>query len=88
MKGGFNLLDWVLCYQFLVWYLMVVLLVMGVFFYFNLGCEEDFLFVIKIMVIQICWLGVMVDDILEQVIDCIEKKFEELDLLDYVKSYM
>lgn len=70
-----------------VWYLMVVSLVMGVFSYFNLGREEDPSFTIKTMVIQARWPGATVDDTLLQVTDRIEKKLEELDSLDYVKSY-
>ncbi len=52
MKGGFNLSDWALRHQSLVWYLMAVSLVMGVFSYLNLGREEDPSFAIKTMVIQ------------------------------------
>lgn len=87
MKGGFNLSDWALRHQSLVWYLMAVSLVMGVFSYLNLGREEDPSFAIKTMVIQTRWPGATVDDTLEQVTDRIEKKLEELDSLDYVKSY-
>ncbi|WCY18024.1 triclosan efflux RND transporter permease subunit TriC [Pseudomonas aeruginosa] len=87
MKGGFNLSDWALRHQSLVWYLMAVSLVMGVFSYLNLGREEDPSFAIKTMVIQTRWPGATVDDTLEQVTDRIEKKLEELDSLDYMKSY-
>ncbi|VFT37608.1 RND efflux transporter [Pseudomonas aeruginosa] len=82
MKGGFNLSDWALRHQSLVWYLMAVSLVMGVFSYLNLGREEDPSFAIKTMVIQTRWPGATVDDTLEQVTDRIEKKLEELDSLD------
>ncbi|WP_163028262.1 efflux RND transporter permease subunit, partial [Pseudomonas viridiflava] len=37
--------------------------------------------------IQTRWPGATVDETLEQVTDRIEKKLEELDSLDYVKSY-
>ena len=87
MKGSFNLSEWALKHQSFVWYLMFVGLLMGVFSYFNLGREEDPSFTIKTMVIQTRWPGATQDETLYQVTDRIEKKLEELDSLDYVKSY-
>ncbi|MCO7513128.1 efflux RND transporter permease subunit [Pseudomonas guariconensis] len=87
MKGSFNLSEWALRHQSFVWYLMFVSLLMGVFSYFNLGREEDPSFTIKTMVIQTRWPGATQDETLYQVTDRIEKKLEELDSLDYVKSY-
>ncbi|MCX4218636.1 MULTISPECIES: efflux RND transporter permease subunit [Pseudomonas] len=87
MKGSFNLSEWALKHQSFVWYLMFVALLMGVFSYFNLGREEDPSFTIKTMVIQTRWPGATQEETLKQVTDRIEKKLEELDSLDYVKSY-
>ncbi|MBA6130394.1 MULTISPECIES: efflux RND transporter permease subunit [Pseudomonas] len=87
MKGSFNLSDWALKHQSFVWYLMFVALLMGIFSYFNLGREEDPSFTIKTMVIQTRWPGATQDETLYQVTDRIEKKLEELDSLDYTKSY-
>ncbi|WP_341522150.1 efflux RND transporter permease subunit [Pseudomonas sp. G.S.17] len=87
MKGNFNLSEWAIKHQSFVWYLMFVALLMGVFSYINLGREEDPSFTIKTMVVQTRWPGATVDETLEQVTDRIEKKLEELDSLDYVKSY-
>lgn len=87
MKGSFNLSEWALKHQSFVWYLMFVALLMGVFSYMNLGREEDPSFTIKTMVIQTRWPGANQEETLKQVTDRIEKKLEELDSLDYVKSY-
>jgi multidrug efflux pump subunit AcrB len=87
MKGRFNLSDWAIKHQSFVWYLMFVALLMGVFSYINLGREEDPAFAIKTMVIQTRWPGATQEETLKQVTDRIEKKLEELDSLDYVKSY-
>ncbi len=87
MKGSFNLSEWAIKHQSFVWYLMFVALLMGVFSYMKLGREEDPSFTIKTMVIQTRWPGATVDETLQQVTDRIEKKLEELDSLDYVKSY-
>ncbi|MDP9691691.1 UNVERIFIED_ORG: multidrug efflux pump subunit AcrB [Pseudomonas mohnii] len=66
---------------------MFVSLLMGVFSYLNLGREEDPSFTIKTMVIQTRWPGATQEETLKQITDRIEKKLEELDSLDYVKSY-
>lgn len=87
MKGPFNLSEWALKHQSFIWYLMFVALLIGVFSYFNLGREEDPSFTIKTMVIQSKWPGATQEETLEQITDRIEKKLEELDSLDYVKSY-
>ncbi|RON05269.1 ACR family transporter [Pseudomonas brassicacearum] len=87
MKGSFNLSEWAIKHQSFVWYLMFVALLMGVFSYLNLGREEDPSFTIKTMVIQTRWPGATQEETLKQVTDRIEKKLEELDSLDYVKSY-
>lgn len=87
MKGSFNLSEWALKHQSFVWYLMFIALLMGVFSYMNLGREEDPSFTIKTMVIQSSWPGATQEETLKQVTDRIEKKLEELDSLDYVKSY-
>ncbi|WP_448105931.1 efflux RND transporter permease subunit [Pseudomonas azerbaijanoccidentalis] len=87
MKGPFNLSEWALKHQSFIWYLMFVALLMGVFSYINLGREEDPSFTIKTMVIQSKWPGATQEETLKQITDRIEKKLEELDSLDYVKSY-
>ncbi|WP_419712533.1 efflux RND transporter permease subunit [Pseudomonas sp. NFX224] len=87
MKGPFNLSEWALKHQSFIWYLMFVSLLMGVFSYINLGREEDPSFTIKTMVIQSKWPGATQEETLKQITDRIEKKLEELDSLDYVKSY-
>ena len=84
---SFNLSDWALRHQSFIWYIMFVALLMGTYSYFNLGREEDPSFTIKTMVIQTQWPGATTQETLEQVTDRIEKKLEELDSLDYTKSF-
>ncbi|MCI1009727.1 efflux RND transporter permease subunit [Pseudomonas oryzihabitans] len=84
---GFNLSDWALRHQSFVWYLMFVALLMGVFSYMKLGREEDPSFAIKTMVIQTRWPGATTEETLRQVTERVEKKLEELDSLDYTKSF-
>ncbi|MBD1108324.1 efflux RND transporter permease subunit [Pseudomonas amygdali pv. morsprunorum] len=67
--------------------MMFVSLLMGSWSFLNLGREEDPSFAIKTMVIQARWPGATLPDTLQQVTDRLEKKLEEIDALDYVKSY-
>lgn len=82
----FNLSDWALEHRSLVWYFMLVFLLAGTFSYLNLGREEDPNFTIKTMVINAQWPGASAEDVALQVTDRIEKKVEELENLDYVRS--
>ncbi|WP_087001719.1 efflux RND transporter permease subunit [Rhizobium sullae] len=82
----FNLSDWALEHRSLVWYFMIVFIIAGAFSYLNLGREEDPNFTIKTMVINAQWPGASAEEVARQVTDRIEKKLEELDNLDYVRS--
>lgn len=87
MRERFNLSAWGLRHRTLVWYMMFVSLLMGSWSFMNLGREEDPSFAIKTMVIQARWPGATLQETLQQVTDRMEKKLEEIDALDYVKSY-
>ena len=69
------------------WYLILALTLAGGIAYTRLGREEDPAFAIKTMVVQTSWPGATIDDTIDLVTDPIEKKLEEVDYLDYVKSY-
>jgi multidrug efflux pump len=83
----FNLSDWALGHRSLVWFLMLVCLVAGVMAYSRLGREEDPPFAIKTMVVQASWPGATIKDTLDQVTDRIEKELQQINALDYVRSY-
>ena len=88
MKGeGFNLSEWALNHRQLMVFTMVLVFVMGVFSYFNLGREEDPGFAIRTMVVSTQWPGASAKEVEQQVTDKIEKKLQELPGLWYVKSY-
>ncbi|WP_102960372.1 efflux RND transporter permease subunit [Mangrovicella endophytica] len=84
--NGFNLSDWALRHRSLVWYLMIVAAAFGALAYVNLGREEDPNFTIKTMIIQANWPGASVEETVAQVTDRIEKKLEELENFDFVRS--
>ena len=83
----FNLSDWALEHRSFVWFLMLVSLVAGVMAYTRLGREEDPPFTIKTMVVQTAWPGATIKDTLDQVTDRVEKELQQLNGLDYVRSY-
>ena len=66
---------------------MIACLLGGVMSYSRLGREEDPPFAIKTMVVQAKWPGATIKDTLEQVTDRIEKELQQLNALDYVRSY-
>ena len=83
----FNLSEWALGHRSFVWFLMAISLVAGTLAYRGLGREEDPPFAIKTMVVQASWPGATIKDTIEQVTDRIEKELQQLNALDYVKSY-
>nr|WP_281412833.1 efflux RND transporter permease subunit [Rhizobium sp. BK196] len=78
--------DWALEHRSLVWYFMIVFILAGAFSYIGLGREEDPNFTIKTMIIQVQWPGASAEEVTKQVTDRVEKKLEELESLDYVRS--
>jgi multidrug efflux pump len=85
--NGFNLSTWALGHRSFVWYLMLLIVVAGWLSYTRLGREEDPSFTIKAMVVSASWPGATVVDMTNQVTDRIERKLQELDTLDFTKSY-
>jgi multidrug efflux pump len=84
---SFNLSDWAIEHRSFVWFLMIVAVAAGVMSYRRLGREEDPAFTIKTMVIQQQWPGATIDETLNQVTDPIEKELQQVDSLDYIRSY-
>lgn len=83
----FNLSDWALRHKSFIVYLMLMSAVAGLFAFGKLGREEDPPFTIKTMVVRALWPGATTLETLRQVTDRIEKKLEEVEYLDYVRSY-
>ena len=83
---AFNLSDWALHHRSMIWFVMLVACIAGMFSYVNLGREEDPNFTIKTMVVSASMPGATVKEMTEQVTDRIEKKLQELDSLDFTRS--
>ena len=83
----FNLSEWALGHRAFVVFLMIASVIAGAFAYRKLGREEDPSFAIKTMVVVAVWPGASIDDTLYQVTDRIEKEIQQIDSLDYTRSY-
>ena len=87
-KGsGFNLSEWALNHRALTRYLMVVLLLLGVAAYFQLGQDEDPPFTFRAMVVRTYWPGATAQQVAEQVTDKIERVLQEAPYADKIRSY-
>ncbi len=83
----FNLSEWALSNRVLVGYLTLLLGALGIYSYFHLGQSEDPPFTFRVMVVNTQWPGATADEVDRLVTDRIEEKLQELDGLDYLRSY-
>src|SRR5215831_192696 len=84
---GFNISRWALEHPALTRYLMVVLMLLGLAAYFQLGQDEDPSFTFRAMVVQAYWPGASAKDVAEQVTDKIERTLQEVPYADVIRSY-
>ena len=83
----FNLSKWALDHAALTRYLMVVLMVLGLLAYFQLGQDEDPPFTFRIMVVRAIWPGATAQQMAEQVTDKIERTLQEVPNADKIRSF-
>jgi len=83
----FNLSQWALDHQAFTRYLMIVLMVLGVAAYFQLGQDEDPPFTFRAMVVRAYWPGATAQQMSEQVADRLEKTLQEVPYADKIRSY-
>lgn len=86
-SGGFNLSRWALEHIPLTRYLIVVLLLGGIFSYGKLGQDEDPPFTFRAMVVRAIWPGATALQMADQVTDKLEKKLQETPYIDKIRSY-
>ncbi|MEK0432070.1 MAG: hypothetical protein RL700_277 [Pseudomonadota bacterium] len=86
-EKGFNLSEWALNHRAFTRYLMVVLLLLGVAAYFQLGQDEDPPFTFRAMVVRTYWPGATAQQVAEQVTDKIERVLQEAPYADKIRSY-
>lgn len=86
-SSRFNISRWALEHQPLTRYLMVVLMVIGIAAFFQLGQDEDPPFTFRAMVVQAYWPGATAQQMADQVTDKIEKTLQEVPYADKIRSY-
>lgn len=82
-----NLTEIALKHKPLVYFFVIIIFVMGIFAYQNLGRMEDPNFTVRQMIVSASWPGATAKQVEEQVTDQIEKKLQDTPGLDYLQSY-
>jgi multidrug efflux pump subunit AcrB len=83
----FNISKWALEHPALTRYLLVVLMLLGLAAYFQLGQDEDPPFTFRAMVVRAYWPGATAQQIADQVTDKLEKTLQEVPYADKIRSY-
>ena len=86
-RSRFNISRWALEHAPLTRYLMVVLMVLGLVAYFQLGQDEDPPFTFRAMAVQVYWPGASAQQMAEQVTDKIERTLQEVPHGDQIRSF-
>ncbi len=84
---NFNLSEWALEHRAFTGFMMLLLLLGGIFAYFTLEQREDPKFTFRLMAIKTLYPGATALEVENQVTDKLEKKLQELPNLDYLNSY-
>lgn len=85
--GAFNISEWALKNRPLVLFCALMLALIGVWSYQNLGQSEDPPFTFKVMVVKTLWPGATAEEVARQVTDRIEEKVQELPNFEFIRSY-
>ncbi|MDR7151891.1 multidrug efflux pump subunit AcrB [Hydrogenophaga palleronii] len=83
----FNLSEWAVTHQPMVLFLIILTLVVGAFSFSRLGRLEDPTFEVPQMTAIVVWPGATAQEVQDQVLNRIERKLQELDQFDYVRSF-
>jgi len=86
-RERFNLSRWALQRPALTRYLMIVLMLLGVAAYFQLGQDEDPPFTFRAMIMRVFWPGATAQQVAEQVTDKLERTLQEVPHADIIRSY-
>ena len=87
MKSSFNLTEWALNHRATVLFLILAIMIGGVLGFKKLGQLEDPNFSVPSMTVMVIWPGATAQQVQDELLNRMEKKFEQLDHFDKVKTY-
>ncbi|HKW84639.1 MAG TPA: efflux RND transporter permease subunit, partial [Burkholderiaceae bacterium] len=83
----FNLSEWAVTHRPMVLFLILATLIVGVLSFSRLGRLEDPNFDVPQMTAIVVWPGASAQDVQDQVLNRIERRLQELDHFEYVRSF-
>jgi len=84
---SFNLTEWALNHRAVVLFLILLIAIGGVLGFTKLGQLEDPNFSVPSMTVMVAWPGATAQQIQDEVLNRMEKKFEQLDHFEKVKTF-
>ena len=84
---SFNLTEWALNHRAIVLFLILAIGIGGVLGFTKLGQLEDPNFSVPSMTAMVIWPGATAQQMQDEVLNRMEKKFEQLDHFEKVKTY-
>lgn len=82
----FNVAEWAIKHKSIIYFFIIVIVLGGIWSYFNLGRSEDPDFTMKQSVVAVAWPGASSEQMAEKVADPLERKLQETKGIDNVKS--
>src|SRR5690349_14391513 len=83
----FNLSEWAVTHRPMVLFLIIATLVVGALSFSRLGRLEDPNFNVPQMTAIVVWPGATAQDVQDQVLNRVERRLQELDRFEYVRSF-
>jgi multidrug efflux pump len=83
----FNLSEWAVTHRPMVLFLIITTLIVGGLSFSRLGRLEDPNFDVPQMTAIVVWPGATAQDVQDQVLNRIERRLQELDHFEYVRSF-
>lgn len=84
---GPNLSEWAIQRRSLIVYFMIASVIAGGLAFLRLGRAEDPAFTFRTMIVAAVWPGATLEETLLQVTERLERKLQETDYLDTLRSY-
>ncbi len=85
--NNFNLTDWALRHRAIVLFMLLIVAAAGAFSFIRLGQLEDPNFSVPSMTAMVIWPGATAQQLQDQVLNRMEKKFEQIDNFEKVVTY-